>query len=78
MNLNWRDNMMSLWCVAALVLGATNAGCVYREHDHYDRVEVIDAHGYHHQGYYDEHHDWHGGYYDENHAYHDDAHDWHQ
>jgi hypothetical protein len=42
-----------------------------------DSVELVDAHGYHHHGYYDDHHTWHGGYYDENRVYHDDPHDWH-
>jgi hypothetical protein len=41
-------------------------------------VDVVDAHGYHHHGYYDNNHYWHGGYYDEGHVYHDDPHDWHQ
>jgi hypothetical protein len=73
-----RSLAASLWCVAAtLAIGATS-GCEVRVHDHYDHVDVVDTHGYHHQGYYDEHHDWHGGYYDENHAYHDDPHDWKQ
>jgi hypothetical protein len=56
-------------------------GCVVVDHDHgpdhYDRVDVVDVNGYHHQGYYDESHDWHGGFYDANHQFHDDPHDWH-
>jgi hypothetical protein len=42
------------------------------------QVDFVDAHGYHHHGYYDDHHDWHGGYYDGGNVYHDDPHDWHQ
>jgi len=60
-----------IWCLAALALATVNLGCA-------GSLEIVDARGYHHHGYYDNHHDWHGGYYDENHAYHDDAHDWHQ
>jgi hypothetical protein len=41
------------------------------------QLDIVDDHGYHHQGYYDDHHDWHGGYYDEGHNWHDDDHDWH-
>ena len=41
------------------------------------QVDFVDAHGYHHHGWYDNDHHWHGGYYDEHHAYHGDAHDWH-
>jgi len=40
-------------------------------------VELVDGHGYHHHGHYDEHHDWHGGYTDEHNVYHNDPHDWH-
>ena len=45
------------------VLMSLSGGCVYH-HDH-EQVDVVDAQGYHHKGYYDE-----------NHGYHDDPHDW--
>jgi len=70
---------------AIIVIGANAAllagliwvgGCVHHHHDGYEQVEVVDVHGYHHRGYYDERHDWHGGYYDERNAFHDDPHDW--
>jgi hypothetical protein len=41
-------------------------------------VEIVDAHGYHHHGYYDDHHRWHGGWDDERHVHHDDPGDWHR
>jgi hypothetical protein len=69
---------IGIWCVVALALAGTTTGCVVSAHGHYDQVDLVDVHGYHHQGYYDDHHDWHGGYYDEGHNFHDDPHDWHQ
>jgi hypothetical protein len=41
-------------------------------------VEIVDASGYHHHGYYDDHHAWHGGWDDEHHVHHDDPGDWHR
>ncbi len=77
MKSNWRTFIALNHCLAVLA-AMSLGGCVVHERGHYDQVEVVDAHGYHHQGYYDEHHDWHGGYDDENHQHHDDPHDWHQ
>jgi hypothetical protein len=65
-----------LICFPGIVSIMTLNGCVIRAHG--PQVDVVDAHGYHHQGYYDDNHDWHGGYYDENHQFHDDPHDWHR
>ena len=42
------------------------------------QLDVVDAYGYHHHGYYDDHHNWHGGYYDSGHVYHADKGDWHR
>ncbi len=70
----WRGILALSGCLIVLALMGLTNGCVV--HGHGD-VEVVDEHGYHHNGYYDEHHDWHGGYYDEDHHYHDDPHDWH-
>jgi hypothetical protein len=56
--------------LAAFGLGA---GCVVHPHD---QVDVVDAQGYHHHGYYDDHHVWHGGYVDEHNVHHDDPGDW--
>jgi hypothetical protein len=64
-------------CLAALLLASLTIGCAARAHDHFDTVDIVDAHGYHHCGYYDDHHDWHGGYDDESHVHHDDPNDWH-
>jgi hypothetical protein len=68
--------------VCSFTLGAVMmagiVGCNVRTPDHFAVVDISDAHGYHHRGYYDNHHDWHGGYYDESHAYHEDSHDWHR
>jgi hypothetical protein len=63
-----------LWCLATFAVASAGIGCATR----YDRTEVVDEHGYQHQGYYDDQHAWHGGYYDENHLYHDDPQDWHR
>jgi hypothetical protein len=57
------------------VLMSLSGGCVYH-HDH-EQVDVVDAQGYHHKGYYDENHGWHGGWTDEHNQYHDDPPDWH-
>ena len=63
---------------AGLVASLLVIGCGHRHHpDRDDQQEIVDVHGYHHQGYRDEHGDWHGGFYDEQHQYHDDPHDWH-
>jgi hypothetical protein len=64
-------------CLATVALAGFFSGCAVRGEGHYDEVDVVDAHGWHHHGYYDEHRDWHGGYYDEQHQFHDDPHDWH-
>jgi hypothetical protein len=64
---------LMLWVGAFVVMGL--GGCVVQPSGD---VEIVDDHGYHHHGYYDDHHDWHGWYEDENHARHDDPHDWHQ
>jgi hypothetical protein len=69
---NWLTATAAAWCLAVAGLAAINLGCQS------GGLEIVDTHGYHHRGYYDDHHDWHGGYYDENHTYHDDPHDWHQ
>jgi len=78
--------MKSVWIAACgfglgIVMVLSSAGLVgcieVHPHDHFDSVDLVDVHGYHHQGYYDDDHVWHGGYYDESHAYHEDAHDWH-
>jgi hypothetical protein len=39
-------------------------------------IEIVDEHGYHHHGYYDDHHAWHGWYVDAHNVRHDDAPDW--
>jgi hypothetical protein len=75
MKSKWRNVVASTWWVAALGV-ASLTGCLVHSPGH-DEVDVVDAHGWHHHGYYDEHHDWHGGYYDDHHDYHDDPHDWH-
>ena len=64
--------------MAAFALGA-GAGCVVHAHDDgYAQVDLVDAYGYHHHGYYDDGHHWHGGWYDNDHNYHDDPDDWHR
>jgi hypothetical protein len=68
-------NTVRMFAAARLLGIATAASLVGGCAAH---VDLVDVHGYHHQGYYDNNHDWHGGYYDENHQYHDDPHDWHQ
>jgi hypothetical protein len=60
--------------IPGIILGVLTAGLAGCE----AQVDLYDAHGYHHHGYYDDAHVWHGGYYDENHAYHDDPGDWHR
>jgi hypothetical protein len=74
----WREKLTVACCVGALAAASLIGGCVVRGHGGYASVDIVDAHGYHHQGYYDDQHSWHGGWYDENHNYHDDPHDWHQ
>jgi hypothetical protein len=78
MNSTLRVFVITLWFVMFAALPSLCGGCVVHDHGHYDSVDFVDVHGYHHQGYYDDHHGWHGGYYDDNHGYHDDPHDWHQ
>jgi hypothetical protein len=68
---------MIVWALGIIAAMSLTA-CVVHDHGHFAQVDVLDVHGYHHQGYYDDHHDWHGGYYDESHQFHDDPHDWHQ
>jgi hypothetical protein len=65
-------NPPRVWPLAAIVLAAISMGCAHGS------LEIVDDHGYHHHGYYDDRHDWHGGYYDENHIYHDDDPGWHR
>jgi hypothetical protein len=77
MKAKWRTAFVGSWWIAALAASSL-IGCVMHGGGHYDEVDVVDAHGWHHHGYYDEHHDWHGGYYDDSHAFHDDPHDWHR
>jgi hypothetical protein len=77
MKSNWRNFLASSWWIGALAVSSL-AGCLVHEQDHYDEVDVVDPHGYHHHGYYDERRDWHGGYYDDGHQFHDDPHDWHR
>ncbi len=60
--------------IAGLFLAAFTLAASTACHSH---IDVVDADGFHHTGYYDEHHDWHGGYYDHDRNYHDDPHDWH-
>ena len=72
MKANWLSTTAAVWCLAVAGLSSMNLACAHGS------LEIVDEHGYHHQGYYDEHHDWHGGYYDEGHVYHDDAHDFHR
>jgi hypothetical protein len=67
MNSAWRNLMAVAYLGLLAVIGV---GCAAQ-------VDLVDAHGYHHHGYYDQGHVWHGGYYDEHNAYHDDPHDWH-
>jgi hypothetical protein len=74
----WYKELAFACSLAALVMIGMSGGCIVHGHGGYAQVDLVDVHGYHHQGYYDEHHDWHGGYYDEQHQYHNDAHDWHQ
>ena len=57
----------------SVIIGGGIAGCVVRTPG---PVDVVDEHGWHHHGYYDDQHAWHGGYYDDAHAYHDDPPDW--
>jgi hypothetical protein len=78
MKSSWHIILAGGWCLGALAVANLVGGCAGRGPGHYNQVDVVDPHGYHHQGYYDDHHDWHGGYYDENHSFHDDPHDWHQ
>ena len=73
MKFNSTSKTIALWCLMALATASAGVGCATRG----DRLEIVDEHGYHHQGYYDDQHAWHGGYYDENHLYHDDPQDWH-
>jgi hypothetical protein len=76
MRSTWRSVLASGWWIGVLAVSSLT-GCLVHEHGHYDQVDVVDEHGFHHQGYYDDHHDWHGGYYDDSHQFHDDPHDWH-
>ncbi len=62
--------------VTAGVLMSLSSGCMYR-HDH-EQVDIVDAQGYHHKGYYDDSHAWHGGWTDEHNTFHDDPNDWHR
>ena len=64
--------------VGILLLAFATRGCVAEVHGPPGQVDIVDDHGYHHQGYYDDQHNWHGGYDDENHVHHDDPPDWHQ
>jgi len=70
-----RGVLAGIWCMGSVAAINLVAGC-YHDHDH-DQVDIVDEHGFHHQGYYDDSHNWHGGYYDADHQYHDDAQDWH-
>jgi hypothetical protein len=72
---NWRKPSVILG-LACLLAGNFLVGCVVHDHGRYAEVDVVDDHGWHHQGYYDDYHDWHGGYYDDHHEYHDDGRDW--
>jgi hypothetical protein len=72
----WRSILAGSVCLA--ILAAVGSGGRTVRTSHNAQVDIVDAHGYHHQGYYDDNHDWHGGYDDEQHQHHDDPHDWHQ
>jgi hypothetical protein len=61
--------LSGLWLLGPLALATLTTGC---------QVDLVDDHGYHHNGYYDWGHHWHGGYYDKDHVYHTDADDWHK
>ena len=54
---------------------ALSAGCLFRSHT---QVDIVDANGVHHQGYYDDTNLWRGGYYDQQHEWHDDPRNWHR
>jgi len=71
--------VLSMW-PAALIAGASClSACHHHDRDDMarrDRVEIVDEHGYRHQGTRDEQGYWHGGWYDEHREYHKDPEDW--
>jgi hypothetical protein len=77
MKANWRCIVAGGCCLAALAV-ASLSGCTINTDGPPTQVDLVDAQGYHHMGYYDSYHDWHGGYYDAQHQHHDDPHDWRQ
>jgi hypothetical protein len=64
--------------LSCLIAANLIVGCVVHEHGRHDEIDIVDDHGWHHRGYYDDRHDWHGGYYDDHHDFHDDGSDWHR
>ncbi len=83
MNAKWCAWCLS-GCIGAMAIATLSGGCEVRPVGPPGAVvvgppgiEIVDANGYHHHGYYDDHHAWHGGYEDEHHVHHDDPADWH-
>jgi hypothetical protein len=77
MNTNWRRNFSG--CIGGLAIATLVGGCVVHARPVVvgpPGVEIVDEHGYHHHGYYDDQHVWHGYYMDEHNVRHDDAPDW--
>jgi hypothetical protein len=73
-----RNAALILTCSLAMSAAGFIGGCEVRAHGHFDEVDIVDDHGWHHHGYYDDNHAWHGGYYDDGHVYHDDDPAWHR
>jgi hypothetical protein len=63
--------------LSAVLVGFMFVGACDWHHHHEDRAVIVDEHGWHHEGFYDENHGWHGGYVDDHGVHHDDPADWH-
>ena len=88
MNVNWPIRCF-VGYVGAIAIAALIGGCEVRRRVRRagdwptgslvvgpPSIEIVDEHGYHHHGYYDDHHAWHGWYVDAHNVRHDDAPDW--
>lgn len=75
MKTDWKTLAARGLVLGAVTMAGLTGGCVVHSHGY---VDVVDARGYSHHGYYDDGQVWHGGYYDESHTWHDDPGDWHR